>query len=81
MLDVGANHRRGVLRPQRDGGAVAVLERVHFLRDDIGFLPDAAREKLRLLEDRRADFVVVVDRENLVRDPLHAVPHGRVGRQ
>ena len=32
VLDVGADHGRGVLRAQRERGAVAVLEGVHFLR-------------------------------------------------
>ena len=44
VLDVGANHRGGVLRPQRERGAVAVLEGVHFLGDDVGILAHAARE-------------------------------------
>ena len=60
MLDVGADHRRRVLRAQRERRAVAVLERVHLLGDDVGLFADAAREQLRLLEDRRADLVVVV---------------------
>ena len=50
VLDVGADHRRGVLRPQRERRAVAVLERVHFLADDVGIRAHAAREELRLLE-------------------------------
>ena len=45
--------------------AVAVVEGVHLLRDDVGLRADAAREQLRLLEDRRADLAVAVAREEL----------------
>ena len=63
MFDIGADHGGGILRPQRERSAVAILEGVHLLGDDIGFFADAAREKLRLFENRRADFVVVVRRK------------------
>ena len=75
VLDVGADHRSGVLRPQREGAAVAVLEGVHLLGDDVGFLAHAAREQLRLLEDGRADFVVVIGAKDRARRGFHAVPH------
>ena len=44
VLDVGAHHRRRGFRPQRQRAAIAILERVHFLGDDVGFLAYAARE-------------------------------------
>ena len=40
------------------------VEGVHLLGDDVGFGADAAGEELRLLEDGRADFVVVVGAKN-----------------
>jgi hypothetical protein len=55
--------------------AVAVLEGVHFLGDDVGFLAHAAREQLRLFEDRGADFVVVIGAKHRARLGFHAVPH------
>ena len=56
VLDVGADHRGGVFGTQGEGTAVAVLEGVHLLADDVGLFADAAREQLGLLEDRRADL-------------------------
>ena len=81
VLDVGADHRCRALGPQREGAAVAVLEGVHFLGDNVGFLAHAAREQLRLLEDGRADFVVVVGAKHRARGGFHAVPHLRGWRQ
>ena len=75
VLDVGAHHRRGVLRPQRQRRAVAILEGVHLLADDVGFFAHAAREQLRLFENRRADFVIVVGAKHFARHRFHAVPH------
>ena len=81
VLDVGADHRRGVLRTQRERGLVAVREGVHFLGDDIGFFADAAGKKLRLFENRGTDFVVIVGAKNRPRGILHAIPHfGRWGQ-
>ena len=59
MLDVSAHHGSGVFRAEGERGAVAVLEGVHFLADDVGIFADAAGERARLFEDGRADFVIV----------------------
>ena len=80
VLDLGADHRRRVLGPQRQRGPV-IVEGVHLLADDVGLLADAAREQRGLLEDRRADLAVVVARKIASRDGLHVVPHARSGRQ
>ena len=77
VLDVGADHRGGVLGTQRERGLVAIVEGVHLLGDDVGFFADAAREQLRLLEDRSADFVVVVGAKNRRAPPL---PRGSTRR-
>ena len=45
VLDVGAHHRGGGLRPQRERAAVAILPGVHLFADDVGVLADAAREQ------------------------------------
>ena len=46
VLDVRARDQRRPLRPERQRATAAVVERVHLL-DDVGRLPDAAREQLR----------------------------------
>ncbi len=70
MLDVGAHHRRGGFRPQRQRTAVAILESVHLLADDVGLFAHAARKQRRLFQDRRADLLVVVLAERLRARPL-----------
>ena len=74
VLDVGANYRCRVFRPQRERRTVAVLERVHFLADDVGIRAHAAREELRFLEDRRADFAVAICAKYRPRCGFDAVP-------
>ena len=77
VFDVRPDHRGGVLGPQCEGTPVAVVEGVHLLGDDIGIGPDAAREQLRLFENRRSDFVVVIGPKDLARNGLNAIP--RIG--
>ena len=50
----------GVLRPQRDALAAAVLESVHLLGDDVRRLAERAVEHLGELEDRRRDLAIAV---------------------
>ena len=85
MLDIGAHHRRGGFRAQRERGAVAILPGVHFLADDVGVFAHAAREQRRLLEDRRANFVIVVSAEHFARhaprrDSRRRSTGGRISR-
>ena len=61
--------------------AVAILEGVHFLGDDVGILADAADEQRGLLENRRADFLVVIDAKNLAGGGVHVIPDGGRGRK
>ncbi len=81
VLDVGADHRRGVSGRSVSERAVTIVEGVHLFRDDVRFLADPAREQLRLLEDRRPDFVVVVGFEDTSRGCLHLVPDSAGGRK
>ena len=74
VLDVSANHRGRVFRPQRQRGSVAIVESVHLLVDDIGVGAHAAREQLGLFEDRRADLAVVVSAEHGSGLALHGIP-------
>ena len=78
MLDVSAHHRRGGFRTQRERTSVAIVESIHFLADDVGFLPHAAREQSRLFQNRRADLLIVVDSKHLARNGFHLIP-GRAG--
>ena len=73
VLDVGAHDRRGSLRAERQRPAPTVLERVHLLLDDVGAGARRAREQLGVLEDRRLDAPVAVERAetlDLACDPL-----------
>ncbi|OQC34731.1 MAG: hypothetical protein BWX64_02729 [Acidobacteria bacterium ADurb.Bin051] len=81
VLDVGAADRRGALRAQGEAAPAAVGEGVHLLADDVGRLPDAAGEELRLLEDRGADLPVAVEREGAVHLGLHRRPEPGGRRQ
>ena len=75
MLDVGANHRGGVFRTQRERGLIAIRESVHFLGDDVRLGAYSAREKLRLFENRRTNLVIVIRAEDLAGDRFHTIPH------
>ena len=55
VLDVGAADRRRALGPQREAALALVGEGEHLLVDDVGALPDTAREQLGVLEHRRLD--------------------------
>ena len=76
MLDVGAHHRRGGFRPQRERTAVAIFECVHLFAHDVGLFADAARKQRRLFQDWRADLLVVVLAKDLARNRFHVVPGG-----
>ncbi len=66
VFEVRAAHRRGPLRSQRERPSATVVERVHLLLDDVGRLPDPAREQLGGLERGRLDPPVAGGTE----DPL-----------
>ena len=76
-----AHDASGRLGPQRHALAVAVVERVHLLRDDVGELADRAAEELRALEHRQANALITVGREELRGRALDALPERRVGGQ
>ncbi len=78
MLDVGAAHRSGALRPERQRAAAAVIEGVHLLLHDVGGLPHPAREQLRRLERGRLDPAVSGRAEDPLRLRLEVVTAGRV---
>src|SRR5208282_1040959 len=59
--DHRANHPGSVFWPQRDFLAAAVVEGVHFLRNDVGVLADRSRENFGELENRRRHFGEAVE--------------------
>ena len=66
LAQIGAADAGGELGPQRDRFPAAVLERVHFLRDDVGGLADRPREHRGLLDRRHLDALEPVE-------PAHAI--------
>jgi hypothetical protein len=78
VFDRRAHHGRGVLGAQRQVLAIErVGEAVHLLLDDIGHFADAAREKLRVLDDRRADVLITVGAQHRAYGVLEKFPqHG-----
>src|SRR5438445_3273334 len=72
--EIGAADAGGELGAQGDRFAAAVLERIHFLGDDVGGLADRARENMRLLNRRHFDAFEAVK-------PTHAVERRNHRRQ
>jgi len=72
--DQRATNPCGVLRPQSDAVAAAILEGVHLLRHDIGGIAERAGENAGVLEDRRRPFLGAVERG----DPAGGVDDVRV---
>jgi hypothetical protein len=81
VLDHRAHDAGRGLGPEGQRAAVAVVEGVHLLRDDVGVGADAAREELGLLEDGRSQLAIAVAREELARRRLDAVPGRNLLRQ
>ena len=74
MLDVRAHDGGGGFGTQRNRRVIAVLERIHFLGNDVCFLPDRAREELSLLENRYPNFGESECAEHVTRGLLDPVP-------
>src|SRR5262249_16859785 len=74
VFEIRADHRRRVLRTQREIATAAVLERVHLLRHDVRLFAHRAHEQLRVLEDGRADAAVAVAVEGMLERGLDAPP-------
>src|SRR5207244_3315110 len=74
VLGVGAHDRGRGFGSKRDRLPALVREGVHLLADDVGVKPYPAREQLRGLQDRRADLLEAVTREDLPRALLDPMP-------
>ena len=81
VLEVGADDRRGSLRPKRQRATAAVFERVHLLLDDIRARARRAREELGVLEDGRLDAAVTGERAEALDLARDALPERLFGRQ
>ncbi len=69
--EVGARDPGGEFGPQGERIAAAILERIHFLGDDIGGLADRAGEHLGLFEHRHLGAAEAVE----LADPLEGLDH------
>lgn len=82
VLDGRAHDRRGVLRAHRQMLAVErVGEAVHLLLDDVGHFADAAREQLRVLDDRRADVLIAVCAQHRLDGGFEEIPQRGILRE
>ena len=81
VLEVGAHDRRRRLRAERQRAVAAVGERVHLLRDDVRALARRAAKQLRVLEHRRVDPAVAVQRAQPLELPDHLLPERLLGRE
>src|SRR6056297_2320993 len=61
--------------------AVAVLERVHLLLDDVRDLADGASEQLGVLEQRQAHLAVAVGLQHVAHRVFQVLPAAGVRRQ
>src|ERR1035441_133267 len=76
MFNVSAHHGRGGFGTKRERTAIAVIESVHLLADDVGFFTNSAREQRGFLQNWRANLLIVVGAEKLARDRFHLIPGG-----
>ena len=81
VLNIGAAHRRGPLRPQRQHVVAAVCERIHLLFDDVRPLADGAHKQRRLLKYGGVDPSKTETMRDVLRRGPHPVPIGLIVRQ
>ena len=81
VLQVRAGDRRGALGPQRQGTAAAILEGVHLLVHDVRPLARGAQEDRGVLEARRLDRPVAVERAEALGLARHQPPERLLGRE
>ena len=79
VLHVGPGDGGGALGPQRHQLAVAVLEDVHLLADDLAALADAAQEDAGVLDDRGDGEAVAGALDQLGEAGDRVLPAGRLG--
>ena len=79
VLEIGADDRGGPLRTERQRAIAAVGERVHLLLDDVGAGAGGALEELGVLEPRRLDPAIAVERAEALHLPRHPLPQRLLG--
>src|SRR5207247_2751548 len=79
VLEVGAHDRRRRLRPKRERPIAAVGERVHLLPHHVRALTRSPAEELRVLEHRRVQAPVSVERAQLRELPDNLLPARLLG--
>ena len=77
LAQIGAADAGGELGPQRDRFPAAVLERIHFLGNDVGGLADRPREHCGLLDCRHLDPLEPVQTAHAIERRDHRRRGGR----
>ena len=81
VLEVRAADGRSRLGPQRQGATAAIHERVRLLLDDVGTATRGADDQLRVLDARRVDAPIAVERTDLLHLSRHPLPERLLGRE
>ncbi|MNC25064.1 hypothetical protein D3C75_731400 [compost metagenome] len=81
VFHIGAHHTGGSFRPQGDGPVALVQEGVHFLLHDIRGFPYPPGKQLRMLKNRRPDFLVMESAADIPRGFLDKLPYLYSSRQ
>ena len=74
VLIGGANTTGGTFGTQTQIIAIAIIEAVHFLLDNIGYLADGPLEQLRLLQHRETDFPIAMALHHLLKTGFQILP-------
>ena len=81
VLDTGPHAAGRAFGAQGETLAVAVLEGVHLLLDDVRDLADRSPEQLGLLDDGHADLGIAIGLHGLAQQRLDRLPGGGLVRQ
>ena len=73
VLKKSAHRTRRPFRAQGNGAAAFVVEGIHFFLHNVGGITDGALEQLRVLENRRANFMVAEMLSNFEHGLLHVL--------
>ena len=65
MLQIRADDGRRIFRAQSHAAAAAVIEGVHFFRNDVGRFADAAQKQFGTFKQRGTNFAEPVKRTDL----------------
>ena len=74
IFDEGTYDSSRIFGTKRNASATAVVERIHFLINNVRTVTDASLEEFRMLEDWRADFLIVEFAANVAQDGFDIPP-------